>query len=202
MGRDYCPCMKCRAACMIASLVAFSACEERAEVTVTEIRPATTRDVAPKLNATSDERFRDTKPSPVKGTPPENWLALPASQFRILNYRFGESGMGGVWVSLSAGSVLDNVNRWLGEFGDPALSQETFEKLPAVEIAGATGVWVTAEGDYAGMGAAPQSGFRLAGVVASVQGQILTVKMVGPKAEVEAEKDALAAFVASLRMAE
>lgn len=195
--------MKCRAACLIASLVVFSSCEERKEVTVTEIRPATTRDISPKLAATSDERFRDTKPSPVKGSPPENWLALPASQFRILNYRFGESGMGEVWVSLSAGSVLDNVNRWLGQFGGEALSQEALEKLPAVEIAGAKGVWVTAEGEYAsGMGAPPQPGFGLAGVVASVRGQILTVKMAGPKAEVEAEKAALAEFVESLRMAE
>lgn len=195
--------MKIRTACLAASFVVFSSCEERAEITVTEIRPATTRDISPKLSATSDERFRDTKPSPVKGSPPESWLVLPASQFRILNYRFGDSGMGEVWVSISEGGVLDNVNRWLGQFGDAALSQEALGKLPAVEIAGATGVWVTAAGEYAsGMGAPPQPGFGLAGVVASFRGQILTVKMAGPKAEVEAEKAALAEFVASLRMAE
>jgi hypothetical protein len=203
MVRGYRRCMKRYAACLTASLVVFSSCKERTEMTVTETRPATTRDVSPKLNASSDERFRDAKPSPVKGSPPENWLVLPASQFRILNYRFGESGMGEVWVSLSAGTVLDNVNRWLGQFGEPALSQEAFEKLPVTEIAGVNGVWVSAAGEYAaGMGAPPQPGFALAGVVASLRGEILTVKMVGPKAEVEAEKPALAAFVASLRMAE
>ena len=52
------------------------------------------------------------------------------------------------------------------------------------------------------MGAPPKSGFALAGVVAAVGGQILTVKMVGPKAEVEAAKPVLEAYAKSLRMAE
>ena len=42
----------------------------------------------------------------------------------------------------------------------------------------------------------------LAGVVCSVKGQILTVKMVGPKSEVEAAKPILEAYCKSLRMAE
>ncbi|HEX7260863.1 MAG TPA: hypothetical protein VF258_03530 [Luteolibacter sp.] len=195
--------MKTRAACLLASVVIFSACEEKKEVTVTETRPVTTKDTAPKLFATSDERFRDAKPSPVKGDMPPGWLALPATQFRLLNYRFGESGTGEVWVSISQGSVIDNANRWLKQFGANPLDAETFAKLPPATLAGATGVWVTAEGDYAGgMGAPPKTGFALAGVIASVRGQILTVKMVGSKAEVAAAKPALEAYVKSLQMAE
>ncbi len=195
--------MKSRAACLIASVVMFSGCEERKEITVTETRAATTRDVAPKLFATSDERFRDAKPSPVTGDTPAGWLALPASQFRLLNYRFGESGMGEVWVSLAQGSVLDNVNRWLKQFSAPPIDAAALEKLPAVTIAGSTGKWVTAAGDYAGpMNAPVKPGFALAGVVASVGGQILTLKMVGPQAEVEAAKPVLESFAKTLRMAE
>jgi hypothetical protein len=195
--------MKCRAACLFASVVIFSSCREKQEITVTETRAPSTRDAAPKLFATSDERFRDAKPSPVKGETPPGWLALPASQFRLLNYRFGESGMGEVWVSLAAGSVLDNVNRWLKQFGADPVDAAALAKLPSASIAGTTGVLITAEGDYAGgMGAPPKPGSALAGVVASVNGQILTVKMVGPKAEVEAAKPALEAFAKSLKMAE
>lgn len=196
--------MKTRAACLIASVVMFSACgEKKTEVTVTETRAATTRDEAPKLFATSDERFRDAKPSPVKGDTPAGWLAIPATQIRLLNYRFGESGMGEVWVSISQGSVLDNVNRWLKQFGAEPVDAAGLAKLPAVTLAGSTGTWVVAAGDYAGgMGAPAKPGFGLAGVVASVGGQILTVKMVGPKAEVEAAKPALEAFTKSLRLAE
>ena len=195
--------MNTRAACLLASVVMFSGCEEKKEITVTETRAATTRDVAPKLFATSDERFRDAKPSPVKADTPAGWLALPASQFRLLNYRFGESGLGEVWVSLAQGSVPDNVNRWLKQFGAPAVDAAALAKLPVVTLAGSAGVWVTAAGDYAGgMNAPTKPGFALAGVVASVGGQILTVKMVGPKVEVEAAKPVLEAFVKSVRMAE
>jgi hypothetical protein len=195
--------MKCRFACLLASALILSSCEEKKEITVTETRTATTRDIAPKLFATSDERFRDAKPSPVKGDAPQGWLALPASQLRLLNYRFGESGKGEVWVSLVQGSVLDNVNRWLNQFGGDPVDQAALGKLPTLTLAGAPGVFVTAEGDYAGgMGAPPKPGFGLAGVVASVGGQILTVKMVGPKAEVQAAKPVLETYVKSLRMAE
>ena len=195
--------MKTCAAYLIASVVMFSGCEEKKEITVTETRSATTRDAAPKLFATSDERFRDAKPSPVKGDTPAGWLALPASQFRLLNYRFGESGMGEVWVSLAQGSVLDNVNRWLKQFGAEPVDAAALEKFPAVTLAGSSGKWVTAAGDYAGpMNAPVKPGFAVAGVIASVGGQILTVKMVGPKAEVEAAKPTLEAYVKTVRMAE
>ena len=172
-------------------------------MTVTETRPATTKDRQAKLFATSDERFRDAKPSPVKAETPDGWLALPASQFRLLNYRFGESGMGEVWVSLANGSVLDNVNRWFKQFAASPIDAAALAKLPVVKLAGATGVWVTAEGDYAGgMQAPTKPGFALAGVVAAFNGQILTVKMVGPKAEVEAAKPVLEAYAKSVRLAE
>jgi hypothetical protein len=170
-------------------------------MTVTETRAITTRDTPPKLFATSDERFRDAKPSPVKGETPEGWLALPPTQFRLLNYRFGQSGQGDVSVSIAAGSVQDNVNRWLKQFAAAALDAEGFGKLRGVSVAGTTGVWVEAEGVYSGaMGAEPKPGFALAGAVASINGRIVTVKMVGPKAEVEEAKPVLEKFAAGLKM--
>lgn len=186
---------------LFACLALISSCEERKEVVVTETRAATTRDVAPKLSATSDERFRDAKPSPVKGETPEGWLALPATQLRLLNYRFGESGMGEVWVSISSGSVLDNVNRWFNQFGAEPVDQAGLGKLRSVPIAGNPGVWVEAVGEYAsGMGSAPKSGYALAGVVAMVDGRILTVKMVGPKDEVAAASPILENFSKTLKI--
>jgi hypothetical protein len=195
--------MNGRFSCLLACVAAFCACEEKKEIVVTETRRATTRDDAPKLFATSDERFRDARPAPVKAETPDGWLALPASQFRLLNYRFGESGMGETWVSISAGSVLENVNRWLRQFGAAPIDQDGLEKLRRVPIAGHNGTWVEAAGEYAsGMGAAPKPGFALAGVVASINGSILTVKMVGPKSEVEAAKATLESFAKSLQMAD
>lgn len=192
-----------RIACLFASLLLISSCEDKQEVVVTETRAVTTRDAAPKLFASSDERFRDAKPSPVKGETPEGWLALPASQFRLLNYRFGETGMGEVWVTIASGSVPDNVNRWLNQFGAAPLDAAAIGNLKTVTIAGAAGTWVEAEGEYAsGMGAAAKPGFALAGVIASINGRIVTVKMVGPKTEVEAAKPVLESFAKGLKLAD
>lgn len=185
-------------------LLAVAGCDKPgAEVKVEETRPMTSRDGKPKLFATSDERFRNAKPSPVRGETPEGWLVLPASQFRLLNYRFGASGQGEVWVTLASGTVIDNVNRWLGQFGGEPLDGAGFGGLRTVEVAGARGVWVEAAGEYAsGMGQEPKPGFALRGVVADLGGRILTVKMVGPEAEVAAEAATLERYSASLRMAE
>lgn len=166
---------------------------------VEETRPLTSKDRDWKLFANSDERFRNEQPSPVKGSPPENWLVLPSAQFRELNYRFGATGE--VYVTLASGSVADNVNRWRGQFGVAPFTSAEFAAAEKTAIAGTEGVWMEASGEYAsGMGAPPQPGYGLAGVIAQVDGRILTVKMVGPEAEVEAEKPALRAFAASLEM--
>jgi hypothetical protein len=185
-------------------LLAVAGCDKPgAEVTVEETRPMTSRDTKPKLFATSDERFRNAKPSPVRGMTPEGWLVLPASEFRLLNYRFGASGLGEVWVTLVSGTVIDNVNRWVGEFGGDPLDGAAFGGLRTVPVAGARGVWVEAAGEYKSvMSTDPRPGFALRGVVADLGGRILTVKMVGPESEVAAESEALERYAASLVMAE
>jgi hypothetical protein len=170
---------------------------------IDETRGITSKDGDPKLFASSNERFRNAKPSSVTDKAPESWLALPPAQFRELNYRFGESGLGEVYVSLSGGNVGDNVNRWLQQFGRDVLSPADLGTLAQTEIAGTRGVMVEAVGEYAGgMGSDPKPGYALAGVIAEVNGKILTVKMVGPEPEVEKEKAKIAAYAASLALAE
>lgn len=109
--------------------------------------------------------------------------------------------MGEVWVSTASGTVLDNVNRWLRQFAAPPTDAAALAKMPAAEICGTTGTFVTATGDYEpGMGSALKPGFALAGIVALIDGKIITVKMVGPQAEVEAAKSVLTTFAASLKL--
>lgn len=177
-------------------------CEKPKErMMVEEMRKKTTKDVSPKMFATSDERFRDIKPSPVEGNAPNSWVALPAKQFRLLNYRFGESGQGEVYVSLSSGTVRDNANRWLRQFGREAMSDEEFGGMEKILVVGSEGVWLELSGEYgAGMGADAKQDYGLTGVIAEVDGQILTVKMVGPKNEVYAEKHSIRNYIGTLRI--
>lgn len=182
----------------------LTGCKEAPErMLVEEKRRVTLKDVEPKMFATSDERFSNAKPSPVQGNPPENWLERPGDNIRLLNYAFGESGLGEVYVSISAGGVMNNANRWLNQFGVAPMTAEAFSAMEKIPVAGVEGVWVVAEGEYgSGMGADAKPGYGLAGVIAEVDGKILTVKMVGPKNEVEAEKAALRAYIGTLKMAE
>ena len=183
------------------SLLCASCDKDSAPLQVEATRPLTTKDIEAKLFATSDERFRNAKPVPVKGVPPEKWLVLPAAQFRELNYRFGASGTGEVYVTLASGSVGDNVNRWRRQFGLEPFTPAEMDAAQRTPIAGTEGIWVEGAGEYAsGMGAPPKPGYGLAGVIAQVGDRILTVKMVGLAGEVESEKPALKAFAASLEM--
>lgn len=181
----------------------LTACGDEEDAVVTETRVLTTRDTPPMLDATSDQRFRNAQPSPVTGEPPDDWLALPASQFRDLNFRFGESGFGEVYVTIAAGSELDNVNRWFDQFSAPRVDAAILSTMRRVPIAGSTGVWIEATGQYAsGMGSPPKPGYALAGVIAETGGRTLTLKMVGPEAEVREQHEALESFANSLRMRE
>ncbi|MFM2220495.1 MAG: hypothetical protein RLZZ553_243 [Verrucomicrobiota bacterium] len=170
------------------------------DVTSTEKRGLTTKDGEVKLFASADEQFRGSAASSMADAPPTNWLARPASQFRLLNYAFGASGKGEVYVSRSQGSVLDNVNRWRKQFSRQDLTAADLAALPKATIMGAEAVIVEADGVYAGgMGKEPADGYALSGLVAKVGSDIITIKMVGPKDEVEGEKAKLVEYAKSLK---
>lgn len=188
------------ATCLALGIVGLAACHEKRDVAISETRAVSTRDGNVKAFASSDERFGHARSSPLTADTPAGWTELPATELRLLNYRCGPDGSGEVWVSRAAGTLADNVNRWLRQFGTQPLDEADIQALRHVEILGGTGVWVQAEGTYAaGMGAAPKAGCGLAGVIAEIDGQILTVKMVAPAAAVKAAIPALEAFVKSLR---
>lgn len=128
---------------------------------------------------------------------PKEWRRVPGTQFRELNFRFGEKGE--VYFSRANGSLLENGNRWLKQFGkEPAIMMDGF---PQIELAGGKGYLIEEEGDFGGgMGAAVRSDWGLIGVIASVGGNtIATVKMIGPVDEVKAQKQNFLAFCKQIR---
>ncbi len=212
--------MKC-STILIALFSCLVSCKKKepAEVASTETRPPSTRDGEMGLDATSAERFGGGMPqggAKVAGgtqgggesvaagfvdTPPASWKAQAESMFRLKNYSFGTAGE--VYISQSSGSVLDNTNRWLGQFDAAPINQPKLESLPTVDFLGSKAYWVVAEGTFGGsMGKAPASGYALRGVIAEVNGTIVTVKMIGPKAEVEAQESALREYATTLKMGE
>lgn len=167
---------------VLLGLLSLVSCRKADKVLVTEQRRLT---------------MADEGHSSLAAVMPPEWRQLPATQFRILNYRFGEDGE--VFVGRSRGGVLPNVNRWLDQYGKPPL--ESLDDLPSVSILGQQGVLITASGDFkGGMGRPARQNAGLAGVIVGSGEQLLTVKMTGDAQEVLAEQERLIQFCKNLRI--
>ena len=128
---------------------------------------------------------------------PKDWRRVPATRFRELNFKFGQDGE--AYFSRANGSLLENTNRWLKQYGQEPVT--VLKSFPLVDFAGGQGYLIEADGDFrGGMGAASRSDWGLIGVIASVgESTIVTVKMVGPKEEVKAQKDNFLSFCESIK---
>src|ERR1044071_4187183 len=67
-------------------------------------------------------------------TTPPNWEAQPLSQMRQASYLVkGENGavadVSFVSLGSAAGNVLENVNRWLGQLGQPSITEEKLGEM-------------------------------------------------------------------------
>ncbi len=184
----------------------ITSCDRRgpSEVTSTETRPPSTSDGKFVLDATSEQRFSGAsaeQKAPVSSfsdVAPDAWRPMESSAFRIKNYQFGTAGE--VYLSVSSGAVLDNVNRWLGQFNQPNINASALAQLPTVDFLGTKAYWIQADGTFAGgMGKAQADNYSLRGVMAEVNGAIVTVKMIGPTSEVKEQEEALRSYVGTVK---
>jgi hypothetical protein len=150
-------------------------------------------------------RYEDAFPTPeqYRWSKPSGWKELPATQFRKVNFSFGPNGEGECYLSSSSGGgVVENLNRWRAQMGQPELTAEQVTELPVKTLFGAPGRFIDISGTFTGAGGAePKSDYRLLGVVYSEGNTTVTVKMTGPAPLVEAEKGNFDTFCASLRLA-
>lgn len=166
------------------------------------------RPVPPGASALSRLPARDAQGRPLLVYAlPEGWQALPPSPMRAISIRIPGGGGGtdgDVSVSWAGGEVGDNVNRWLGQFGQQPLDEGGLARLPRASLVGGPAVLVEARGRFDGGmgGGAPKEGYALRGLVSRVPGsQRVFVKLVGPEALVRAQAEAFDAFAASLFVA-
>jgi hypothetical protein len=170
------------------------------------------------VGATNKERFPDltARSGPRAGagddegeisfdwSMPEGWSQLPTRNMHLLDMKAGPDPDVECSLSVAGGSVLDNVNRWRGQFAQPAIDAAAIEKLPRQTLLERDALRVEVEGAFAGMGAAksgaPKAGFKLIGLIAGTEDQQVFVKMTGPKAAVEQQSAALDQFAGSLRV--
>lgn len=168
---------------------------------ITHTRDISDYEFKPKLFAYPDERFGNER---LRWETPPGWVQAERTQMRPLNLAFGPNQEGECYLSMlpgGAGSVLANVNRWRKQMGQPEITEEDLAKLPKKTLMGIPAVYVSVDGAFTGVGATEaKPDYRMLGVVATLQDTGLFVKMVGPKALVEANTAAFDKFVASLSL--
>ena len=152
-------------------------------------------------------QFSDPTSTPVDAPftwqVPEGWQKALDRAMRLVTYTFGSSGAECYVVLLAgeAGGPEANINRWRKQVGQPALTPEEFAALPRITVLGTQAPMVEASGTFVGMGEQEQPGYLLLGVAASFDGQSVFVKMVGPEADVRAQRDAFVRFCESFERA-
>jgi len=191
-----------RAAAVLVLAAGCSSCDRVSpRMEITRSREISSYEAAPKLHAYPQERFGDER---LNWKTPDGWARAERSQMRPVNLAFGPNGEGECYLSIlpgGAGGVLANVNRWRKQMGQADLTETDLEQLPKKILMGIQGVFVEVDGEYTNVGATEaKPDHRLIGIVATLGDAGLFVKMVGPKALVEANTAAFDEFVASLKL--
>lgn len=132
-------------------------------------------------------------------TVPEGWTVERAPRaMREVTLTRGEAEM---YVSITdsgPGRLVANVDRWLGQLGAKRLDEEAVARLPRIPCLGGEAIVVEAAGDLTAMDGTRKPDQRLLGALVEHGGRIVSVKLVGPAAEIAGERAAFESFVRSL----
>lgn len=164
---------------------------------------------APRVNATEAERFgmrpqRDPQASAKPPTAeelfdwvtPEGWQTLEPSQYRMVNLKVGDVDC---YLTNVVGDETErNINRWRQQMGAPVLTSEEVQALKSTTLFGQEAYRMDVSGSYTGMSGDSVEDARMLTVIANFPSFALTVKMVGPRDQVEAQTDNFELFTGSL----
>ena len=146
------------------------------------------------------------RPTQVTGTAPANWEAQPLTPMRQASFLVkGDDGATAdislVALAGTAGGVLDNVNRWLSQLGQPAITAEQLANT-AQHVGSAFGDVTVV--DLAGLpeGADAAKDGRIVAGIASGEGKTYFFKMRGNAALVESQKDGFIRWIGTVRASE
>lgn len=133
---------------------------------------------------------------------PAGWANLAPTSMRAVNLAVEREPAAQCTLTLlsgDGGGLAANIDRWRGQMGLAPSTAAELAALPTGELLGRPAVRVDFAGDYSGMGAAKNSGYRMVGLLAVATEGSAFLKFVGPAPVVEAELAAFDAVAASLR---
>lgn len=192
---------------LVACAVALAACgdgERRYEVTDVRDRPE--GGPPPRVGASPASRF-GAEDAPSKPTwtaeTPSGWSALPPAPMRELGWRVAGNPQADCTFSTlggTGGGLAANVNRWRKQMSLPDASEADVAALPTRPWMGRDARVVELEGTFVGMGGgANVPGAKMLGLVVELPAVSAYLKMTGPAAVVDAERERFFALAASIR---
>ena len=149
-----------------------------------------------------------TAPAGFEFDTPPNWRQVDSSQFRDPNFIIGDNPEAQAYVTVLAGEgggIEANLNRWRVQMSLPNLAPAEIADLPHIELLGMQAPLLDVTGSYsagrmggAGGGIAEA---RMLGTAVIREGHAIFIKMIGPAAALDNERESLIAFARSLRPA-
>ncbi len=137
----------------------------------------------------------------IRLTVPAGWEEVPLkSDMLLAEYKLdGDAGPGRLTLSTAGGGVEANISRWRGQFspgeGDPSSAESTLmvdgHEAAVVELFGSF------QDGFGGGGVKP--GWAMLGVVLPLKQANFFCKLTGPRATIEAQKEAVLEFVKSAK---
>ena len=143
--------------------------------------------------------------APLAWTAPEGWTQGAARPMRLVTFACGvESGVECYVAELGGmgGGLAANFNRWRKQLGQPPMSEADIAALPRITVFGAEAPLLEVGGAYSGMGQGQpaQADSKLLGTMASSGDRAFFVKLVGPAAAVDAQREKFTSFCGSLKL--
>ncbi len=125
---------------------------------------------------------------------PDEWQPLGDDQFRTAHYQVAPGVR--IWSSVlggDGGGEINNIRRWVGQYGQSMLRPEEIDALETIEMLGTSGKFV----DLTHEDEVTRGMF---GVMCPLGDKTVFVKMDGPSAAVRAHEAAFRQFCAELRL--
>lgn len=136
---------------------------------------------------------------------PAEWEVKPSTSMRVANFIVKDHPDTQCYVAVLAGAAGGkeaNINRWRAEqMGQPALTAQEIEALPTIDVLGQKAPLVEVTGDFSGMSGESAKGAMLYGAVCELGAQTVFIKMTGPQAVLQGQKETFLNFCKSLRLA-
>ena len=133
---------------------------------------------------------------------PDGWSRGPDRQMREVTFTVGtDADQAECYVALlggTGGGIAANMNRWQQQMGAAPLSESEFQQLERIEMLGTEGILLEIDGSFSGVAGEAVSNARLYGAVCVLSDRSVFVKMIGPIATLEGQRDAFQRFCESL----